>query len=447
MKAYNPFESRTGREMYAKLFKQREQRLELSDRIHAVTDNYKDEKASLREIPMAKPPNGSKLEIRAPKITTEPVSLGDLLDWYQYKAEGNVVGQEKALIQMTLQTIMLNSFNIEGPAGGGKTYIMKALTSTLPEDMFYWFEFATDTTIFNKAEEINNYKILVIPEYQKILKQCPQTKEAIKTITEGREAVREKTVGKKIKKFTLEPKCVITAIADENEHKSALDKDKEDMRRFSHIQLDTSFEQTQRVREFKRKRRSTRQEYMPVSTEELGKRIRNHIEHCIDYKPERPPLDPFAEHMDQYLPITDKSIAYVDDYYSYLDGLAIFHHQDRLLQAGKQQELVIDLADHFVIYQLCHDEFCKTLLKLDDLTSFGDKAQKAKEPVNWQACFEAGLEKMHENYPESVVEKWVSRQVKDDKISIIDPFTREEKVLIDYGGQLLSEESETGHEH
>lgn len=439
----NPFVSETGRRLYETLLKRRRQRVELSDKI----DHYVQKETRERhrgEEPIEQIPIPTYERVRAPRPKTEHISrdaptptLAELLDWYQCRETDAVVGQEKALIKMTLKAIMLNSFTLEGPAGRGKTYLLKALTTTLPRDLVYWFEFATDTTIFNKSEEINRYKILVLPEYQKILKTCPQTREAIKTITEGRIAKRQKMDSGEMKEFILYPKCVITAIADENEFKEALDKDKEDMRRFSHIKLDTAFDQTLKIREFKRQKRSMRPELMKVAPASLGERIQQHLAACINIKLAHAPLDPFAEFMDQYLPITDKSIAYVDDYYSYLDGCAKFHAARRMLRTGKTDTLVLDLADQFIVYQVYHDEFCKTLLKLDNLEQFGDRAQKALEQVNWGACFEAGLAKMRENYPSQVVDAWVSRQLTNNKLVVLDPLTHEEMALVDYGPQEL----------
>jgi hypothetical protein len=175
-----------------------------------------------------------------------------------------------------------------------------------------------------------------------------------------------------------------------------------------------------------------RPELRKVAPESLREGISAHISECIDLKLDSPPLDPFAEYMDQYLPITTKSIAYIDDYYSYLDGCAKFHHKDRMLENGRKSLLVLNLADHYIIHQIYHAEFCQTLLKLDNLESFGDKGQKALEPVNWGACFEAGIAKMKENFPDVVVNKWIARQISDKKLSVPDVIKQEDVALFDY---------------
>ncbi|MEM4240338.1 MAG: hypothetical protein QXM31_03305 [Candidatus Woesearchaeota archaeon] len=437
----NPFISDAARRLYDEIVKNRKQQLELADRINEYTAKAQED---AQESPASQPeaqdavqqkPEGNVIRFvpLRPAFEKKDITLIDVLDWYQNKDDGAVRGQEKALIKATLKAVMLNSFALEGPSGRGKTHLLKALVSVIPEDKVYWYEFATDTTLFNKAEEINKYQILVIPEYQKILKSCPMTREVIKTITEGRVAKREKTAPDgTIKQYLFYPKCVITSIADENEFKEVLDKDKEDMRRFSHIKVDTSFDTTQKIREYKRQKRSIRPELRKVAPESLGERIKEHLSGCIGLQLESPALDPFAEYMDQYLPITDKSIAYVDDYYSYLDGCAKFHYRQRVLKNGRDEALVLDLADHFIVYQIYHSEFCDTLLKLDNLESFGDRGQKALEPVNWAAVFEAGVAKMRENYPKVIVDKWIERQLKDKKLIVPDVLKQEEVALFEY---------------
>lgn len=428
----NPFLSETGRRLYDALLRRRSARADLSERITAYADEQRGPSEVVSREPLVPGPSAHRSSVYNAVSAVQP-TLVELLEWYQHKECDAVIGQEKALIKMTLKSIMLNSFTLEGPAGRGKTHLLKALMSTLPGDMVYWFEFATDTTLFNMAEEVNRYKILVIPEYQKIIKSCPQTREAIKTITEGRIAKRQKMCDGEIKEYVLYPKCVITAIADENEFKEFLEKDKEDMRRFSHIILDSSFDSTQKIREFKSRNRSMRQELLRVAPESLGERIQRHLAACINLQFDSPPLDPFAEYMDQHLPITDKSIAYVDDYYSYLDGCAKFHHSQRVVPGPGSSNLILDLSDHYTIYDVYHDEFCKTLLKLDNLQDFGDRAQRACEPVDWKACFEAGISKMRENFPSVLVDRWISRQLRDNKLIVLNPLNHEEQVLFDYG--------------
>ena len=441
--------SRKGRELYEILLGRRRSRIALAGTINELAEEAAesaDEAPAGEAQPQCSPAEGAQpagfckvgenilqLTPRRQSYAPEPgISLVDLLDWYQNKEVDAVRGQEKALIKMTLKAIMLNSFSLEGPAGRGKTHLLKALTSVLPEEKVYWFEFATDTALFNKSEEINRHQILMVPEYQKILKSCPQTREAIKTLTEGRVAKREKMDEGVMKQYVLLPKCVITSIADENEFKEILGRDKEDMRRFSHIKVDTSYDNTLKIREFKRQKRSVLPERMKAADKSLGERIRRHLSDCIDLKLDSPPLDPFAEFMDQHLPMTDKSIAYVDDYYSYLDGCAKFHHRERMLDYGNDRVLALDLADHFTVYQIYHAEFCQMLLKLDDMESFGERGQKALEPVDWKACFEAGIAKMRENLPDAAVDKWISRQLDCSRLAVTDVLTRGEKVLFEY---------------
>jgi hypothetical protein len=444
----NPFSSDFARGLFDRVIRLRKEKLDLAEKVSKFADresgrDEKSEKPSPVECAVEEPQEEQPEEQEAKVIpissarsyTRQDMTLGDVLNWYKNKKDKKIVAQEKALIKMTLKAIMLNSFSVEGPAGSGKTYILEnGLMSVLPKDAACRIEFTTDAALFNKYEELNKYKILVFPEYQKILKNNPQIKELIKTITEGRVAKRQKMEDGDAVQQVIYPKCVITAIADENEFKDALYKDKEDMRRFSHIRLDTSYETTKRILEQKSQSRCSIPNSRKNAPGSLCERIREHLAECLDLKLENPPIDPFADYMRQHLPDTDKSIAYVDDYYSYLDGCAKFHHNQRMVESGNESFLVLDLADHFTVYGIYHKEFCDTLLKLENLKDFGNRVQKAQEPVDWKACFDAGVAKMCENFPENVVDNWVARQLKDKTLTVKDPVTQEDQVLFEYGG-------------
>lgn len=441
----NPCISETGRNLYEKLMGIRKSGLGLAGKVILCTERETartekagpavaviepDENESPQESPNGKiTPFYSAMPLR----TGDSVTLGDLLTWYKFKEDDAVRGQEKALIKVTLKAIMLNSFTIEAPAGRGKTYLINALSSSIPDEIAYTAEFVTEAALFNNYQEINRHKILVLPEYQKMLQSSPKIKEVVKTITEGRTANRKKMGdGEDVVEQYITPKCVITAIADENENKEAVNNDKESMRRFSHIRLDTSLQATEMVREYQRQKRSTLPELQKTAPDSLGRRVKQHIANCINLQIENPPFDPFSNFMDQYIPMTDKSIAYISDYYSYLDGCAKFHHDKRFLEFCNRRILTLDLADHFIIHSIYHPEFCETLMALDSPQQFEERVQKAKEPVDWKGCFEAGIAKMRENMPDTAVDRWVARQLKDNKMIVENPVTQEEMVLFEY---------------
>jgi hypothetical protein len=438
----NPCISETGRNLYEKLMGIRKAGLSLAEKVSSCAEretagaDLGRAVVAVEEMPESPSNGGAKfisISTARQQYAGNSVTLGDLLTWYKFREDDAVRGQENALIKITLKAIMLNSFTIEAPAGRGKTYLISALSKTIPEDIAYTAEFVTEAALFNNYQEINSHKILVLPEYQKMLQSSPKIKEVIKTITEGRTASRKKMGdGEDVVEQYITPKCVITAIADENENKEAVNNDKESMRRFSHIRLDTSLQATESVREYQRQKRSTLPEMQKTAPESLGRRVKQHIADCINLQLENPPFDPFSDFMDQYIPMTDKSIAYISDYYSYLDGCAKFHHDKRFLDFCTKKILALDLSDHFIIHTIYHPEFCETLKALDSPEQFEQRVQKAKEPVDWKGCFEAGIAKMKENLPEHVVEKWVSRQLKDNKMIVQNPVTQEEMVLFDY---------------
>jgi len=464
-KELNPFASDFARKLYEKIVKSEKKQIDFAEKVNRYTEKAQEaaapeegegwKEAPADDVPQEQPMEGPRREGQAiesprreeprreapnvlhfPGRSKDPadynITLSDVVDWYQHKETGEVIAQNRAMLRMTLMAVSLKSFALEGPAGSGKTYMLNSLMSVIPEEKFYWHEQATDTALFNDADKINRAQILMIPEYQKILDNCPQTRETIKTITEGRIAKRKKMVDGEIKEFTIYPKCVMTSIADENESKERLSEDKEDMRRFSHIRVDSSPETTRKIREYVCEKLSMRPELLKHAPDSLGDKIKAHMANCMELKLKSPALDPFVYYVDQFLPETDKSRAYVHDYYGHVQSCAKFHHRQRELQHGRETFHVADIADHYVVYNLYHKEFCNTLKALDNLVDFGERGKRYNEPLNWRACFEAGIAKMKENFPEVVVNKWIGRQLTNNKVFAFDVEKQEDVALFDY---------------
>lgn len=349
----------------------------------------------------------------------------------------HVVGQEKAIIVSTLNTITLRPFSIEGPAGSGKSHILKSLISSIPEGIVYIFESASDTVLYRDAKLINQHKILYIPEYQKALAVGPRTAEALKALTEGRPAVHRATNmggngnGKKnpdepsycIDVFEIKPICIITSLADENENKKRIDSNKEDRRRYSHIDIDYSEEQIRKVREDEAKSSFYGTEGHTVPSE-LESKIKTHIEECINLNTKKDEfVDPFAFYINSLVPETKRSISYVQDYLNFVKSCTKWHFKDRKID----EKYIVTLEDHYIANLVYYEDFCKSLLMLDDLKELPNKKE-----FDIRECWESGLEKMRERYPEEVVEKWLSRQMKNGKIEITNPITGQNEVLIEY---------------
>jgi len=359
------------------------------------------------------------------------ITLANLLDFY--KQQG-VVGEERALLQLTWKVLTCSSVNVGGPAGRGKTKIINTIVSLLPKEDVYILEFASDSAIFNNSQEINKAKILVVPEYQKLLDEnkFPQTKEAIKTIIEGRVVEKIKTESSgEVKKYTLNPKCLITALATENHAMRELIKDKETLRRISTVLVDTSVEHAEEVQKYKLEARCTLPEKMQRMSSAKEAILKQHVADCLNLKVDHY-FDPFALYMDQHLPLTPKSMAYVDHYFAYLNGCAKFNYKARSFEYGQKKLVILSLQDHYIVHSVYHKEYCNSLLTLDNLTEFGAGKKRSDEPVDWKECFESGLAKMRESFPDWLVDKWKSAQLTNNKLTVTDPITREEKLLVDY---------------
>jgi hypothetical protein len=356
----------------------------------------------------------------------------------------HVVGQEKALIVSELNITDLRPTSIEGPAGCGKSHILKSLISSIPGGIVYTYEFASDTVLFRDAPLINKHKILYIPEYQKALAVGPRTAEALKALTEGRPAVHRATNmggngngnGKKgagepnysIDVFEIKPICIFTSLADENENKKRIDSNKEDRRRFSHIEVDYSEEQIRKVRDDEANRSFYGIEGKLVPAD-IESKLKAHIEECINLSTKKEEfVDPFAFYINSLVPETKRSISYMQDYLNFVKRVTKWYFKERKIdETGK---FFVTLEDHYIANLVYYEDFCKSLMMLDDLKELPNKRE-----FDIAQCWESGLEKMKERYSEDIVEKWLSRQLKDGKIEITNPVTGASEVLIDYNSQ------------
>jgi len=361
----------------------------------------------------------NKVSEQQQKSNIKKPTLEDLLGYYK---DRGVVGEERNAILQTLCAINKVSFGVEGYSGSGKTFLVDSLMSLLPENEIYTIGLSSNMAILNDCEKINGKKYIYIPEIQKAMrKKDAPIVEIIKSLTEGKAAERIVTIDAgKTHNYTINAgKTIIYTLAVENDFK----KDDETGRRFLRLFTDSSDEHIQRVLSEKAKSRFANK--IDEKYIENMKNVKAHITWLINK--ELSFKDPFSEYMNKHIPMTPKTISYVDHYYNLLNASAKFHLNDRL---RKGNTLFLNLEDHFLIHGLYHSEFCNTITELNKTKDCTDLVNEARKDVNWKACFQDGIKKMDEYFPDFAGE-WNERQKKDKegKIELYDPMTMQKTIL------------------
>lgn len=311
-----------------------------------------------------------------------PVNLTDVVKYFK---NNQVVGEEKLLVAATLALVNGSSFGIEGYSGSGKTFLADTLLR-LVKDEVYSVGLSSKLAIFNDTERINGKKIIYIPELQKAMKgHNSPIIEAIKDLTEGRDAKRivTKSNGQGTTEYTIRKGIsIVYTLALENN----FNPDEESSRRFIRLQTDSSYEHIDQIHQAKVRNRSTI--VREPEKEQLEARLNRHLNACRDLDVNV--LDPFAGYINSLMPKTQKSIGYVDHYYSLLDACAKFHHQDRVhFKVNRQNYLLINLEDHFTVFSVYFPDF---LASLKDQSKAGEKQFFGESILpDWQECYQDGL--------------------------------------------------------
>ncbi len=286
-----------------------------------------------------------------------------------YKSLGLVGEENNALIQ-TFAAAHGMSFGIEGSSGSGKSHTINLLMELLPRDAVYTMELSSKTAEMYNCDEINQAKIIYIPELQKAIKGNPVALEIIKNLTEGRDAVRRVKAGAAMLEQRIDGnKAVIYTLAAENLTK----KDAELTRRFFTLYTDSSEEQTARIMEY-----LALGQYSARGSEEksLVNRVRKHLECSMALKENF--VNPFAPYLVEALPKTLDMRSKVKHYLQLINASARFHHYARCKGNGA---IFTSLEDVFNINSFCTN------------SSLGGFA----ENFDYNMCLASGFRTMDEN--------------------------------------------------
>lgn len=402
--------------------------------------------------PNTQPVNQLREESTKNHIQSDSSSNISLYDVVKYFKNKGVVGEENLAVATTLALINKSPFGVEGYSGSGKTYITDKLIELI-SDKVYKVGLSSNQAIFRESERINEKEIIYIPELQKAMKKKDSPIiEVIKDLTEGQDSTRivtknggNGTVEYKIKKGI----CIVYTLALENKFK----KDPETSRRFIRFRTDSSPEHIDEIHDDKARRRyniSTSEQ----DKEDLELRLKTHLNNCMQLDDTKI-IDPFSDYISSLIPRTQKSIGYVDHYYSLLDASAKFHADQRnQFRVEGQRYLLINLEDHYIVFQVYFNEFIKTLkefsqqnepLKQGSLRNEMQEKEIAEleyfekmQQPDWYLCFregvevmqtEPGLQKLAGNT--AWIKEWGDKQVHQGKLKTLDYLTGREVVIVD----------------
>ncbi len=348
------------------------------------------------------------------------LTLYDLITYYHAKG---IVGEENLLCAMTLAAINKSSFGIEGYSGSGKTFIIDKLVNNLLSDV-YKIQQTSNLAIFSDVNRINESQFIYIPELQKAMqnKKSPLI-EVIKDLTEGKDANRvvSKKSGNGVDEFTIKKDItIIYTLALENDFK----KDDESARRLIRFNTNNSKKHLDEIHNFK-----SRQRYSLFDNEhnieDLEKKIKEHISACLNLDHVKV-IDPFSDYITSILPKTQKSVGYIDHYYSLLDSSTKFNFNNRQkIEINGNKYILTNIEDHFNIFRIYFSDF---LQGLQDFSNDDLDLKKIKYP-SWKNCFYYGLHILNSSSALEklrvdnckIIKNWYSKQVSTDNvISVID---------------------------
>ena len=187
-----------------------------------------------------------------------------------------ILGEDELALSSCLSYLLEdNNFVIKAYSGTGKTVIMDAIFSLLPEEFYYVLEHLSETAVWYDAEKINRARFIAIPEAQKLPEPVI---EVVKTWGDGRSAYRKRTdvtIGDTVE-TEIYPKYVFMCVAVENT-KGASYFDAELERRCMIMHTNPTVEQTERVLKHKLMDSAVPKSKLTTMAEEDIERLKDHM--------------------------------------------------------------------------------------------------------------------------------------------------------------------------
>lgn len=376
------------------------------------------------------------------KTTSQPYAKGDnifleLINYYQSdklcsEKSTAIIKEEHNCLLATVSAASGLSAIIEGPSRSGKSLIADKLEKILTD--VYKVEICSNKALFSDAEEINKHDFMYIAEFQAALENNPDIKETIKLLTEHKDATNRANG----KTQTIDGKItIISTGADENARTQK--RDVEVTGRFVVLRTRSDPEKIRSISEYQDRILMGEEQEKNYEINRFEK-LKTHLKNIISTKFEFE--NPFAKAYALWLPETQKSIHYRTLYTGLINGFTKFDFPNR---TQKENKLLTNIADIYLVHTLYHPAYCDALKKLslhsynslekilpeqekqlkilEDELNLIEKATQT--PVDWQAVWDAGYKQMRERNP-NLTDEWTNNQTKNGKIIIYDPVKQQD---------------------
>lgn len=356
-----------------------------------------------------------------------------------------VLEEDGNCLLSTVAAVYGLSILTQGRSRSGKSLMIDKLSDILTS--VYPLKSCSNKALFGNVEKINENDFLYVIEYQAALDGNPAVKEALKLLTENKDATNDSNGDTQRLGGHL---TVLTTGADEN--KKIQKMDVEVAGRFITLRMSSSPEKTRKISEY--------QDGLDMGTiqdvefsEKRYLRLKQHIMNCIDSRNTKFE-DPFAKAFyGHHLPQTQKSVHYRTLYKSLVKACANFDRPNRL---STDEKAFVNISDTYLVHELYHQTYCDNLRELTEQSyqalsrSVADptqiqqleaeykaeveeiEAKKKKQMTkeDWQQIWDSAYKHMEDNHPD-LLNKWVKLNSRDNKVVVYDPVQKRDVYLCD----------------
>jgi hypothetical protein len=373
----------------------------------------------------------------------EPVSRPErgapsLIDFDMHYFENffGLIGDQQAKYRTILNMINNTSLLYLGPSSGGKSAIQDASKELLPKGMAVTLNDPSDVDD-NLNPEGTIGKAWFCPELQILLRGSKNQKDVVKLLS-NHEAYK----GMKIEFFA-------TAAAYENDYfQRFIVPNKELMRRLDIVDVEASFGKVKNIRHSMARKRmeGALDDNNNGYTKEY---FRDWMTYWRNLKLNAV-VDPFCAFHDKYFVMSFKSFDPIKRYHKLEDAMLKMKLDESTYQAEDRQIHILSIREKYradcfrkninrSLERLDDIETIRKYLRWtdDEMDAYYESVKKSREDVDWQACWESGIESLWQAQqkgliPASVISEYINRHVANGKVTVADDYTGEEVVLAEH---------------
>ncbi|MBT3298051.1 hypothetical protein HN385_03940 [archaeon] len=367
--------------------------------------------------------------------------FNEILDYYKANIIGGIkstpiLEEDSNCLLSTICASSRNSFIVEGESRTGKSLIVDKLTPLLTS--VYYLRNCSNKSMFGNSEQINKNDFLYITEFQSAIEGNPAVKEALKLITEDKDASND-GYGERV---TLNGDITVMSTgADENIKTQR--RDVELSGRFIILKTRADAEKIKAICDYQDGLLDGSIEGVNFSKDRLRK-LKKHIVDTINLKDVNFE-NPFVSSYSQHLPNTKKSVYYRTLYYSLVNAFTKIDRHNRVWKG--EDKLITNIQDIYITHQLYHQNYCNILKNLSlqsyssmekSLTTLEKDVKKQEmeneiklidnlisKPVDWEQVWDSGYKIMKErNF--DLAEQWKINQSLGDSVLVYDPIIKQQ---------------------